>query len=585
MSFGAERYLPLLLLAPAVLFGVAAWAGWRQRLATRFPSVRGSGGVPSWVLPTLLFAAIALAAFASARPQFGRRTTPAADRGVELVIVMDVSQSMLATDSEPSRLGRAQVEVAALLERMRGDRAGLVIFAGQPFTRAPLTDDLRAVGAIVRTVDGDRNLVPAGSNLYAAVRAGQRLLQAGTADTRVMLIVSDGEDRSQGLANAIAGAREAGVRVYTAGVGTAEGAPVLDPDPDSGQPRPRLDAAGAAVVTRLDAGALRALADAGGGRYVELSGDGRPLTSLAAEFRDLPLTRFAGRPAPAPVERFPLFAGAALLVLLTMMLAPAIAAGRGALRRAARMLPLVAGGAFVAAVCSASAADVNRSGNASYDSGRFADAINQYRTAEAKDPNASAPYYNAGNAFNRIGQYDRAIDETQRSMADDVAPDVGPLAEYALGNHYAAARRLEEAREAYKRSLLLDPNDADAKKNLEIIDQRLNPTPTPTPSPTPRPQPTDQPGQQGGDGTPQAGTPGPGQQQGTATAESTAAAAPNGDNLTPEQLQQALEDALSGSDRQFTPEEAARILDLLEQQRRQDTTPQRNPQPDQRPEY
>jgi len=567
MSFGAPGYLALFALA--LLAAAAAGYGlrWRAKVRARFGAFATSGAMV-YVAPLLLVAAIAAAAFGAARPRIGARQARADDRGIDLVIVLDVSQSMLSDDAQPTRLGRAQAEIGALLERMRGDRAGLVIFAGQPFVRSPLTSDLRALRTLVEGVDHERGLVTAGSDLGAAMRAGQDVLAAGDAQTKAMLVVSDGEDHGASVDAALAGARGRGIRVYTAGAGTAKGAPVRDIDRASGQAVDRRDASGRPVITRLDAEALRRLATLGLGRYVELSGDGRPLAGLAPEFRGLARTRFGDDSGSSPIERFQIFAALALALAVAELLLPALLAQRwSTLRRAARLWPLAGAGLLIGAICSTGVAGMNREGNAEYGRERYAAALDLYRTAQAMDPSRPELYHNAGNSYDRLGDYARAIEETQRALDAPGADRIEPLAEYALGNHYAGANQLDDAREAYKRALLADPNDADAKHNLEVIDARLHATPTRTPRPPAEPTPPSGAGDPGGEG----GTPQPGQGSGapgTGTATAGTPSASDG-QLTPEQLQQRLDEALAGIEKDFSEDEARRILDLLDRANQQ----------------
>jgi len=558
MSFGAPGYLAF--LAVAALAGVAMvwWAVWRGSARRRYARQRRREPT-AYIAPALLLAAAALAAFAAARPQAGTTEGTVEDRGIDLMIVLDVSNSMFADDVAPTRLGRAQSEIGALLDRMTGDRAGLVIFAGAPFARSPLTSDLTALRGIVDGVDEERGLVPPGSDLGAAIERAHEALLTGAAETKALLIVSDGEDHGGGIAPAIAAVRAAGIRVYTGGAGTAAGSAVVDVDPETGAIRPRVDASGAPVVTRLDATALADMAADGGGRYIELSGEGRPLAGLATEFESLASTTFATEETATPVERFQIVALAALV--LAVAATAASSAQRPAMRAAMRLWPLAGAGMFIAGVCAADAADVNRRGNRHYDAGEYAESIVAYRTAQALDPSKGELYHNAGNALDRGGEYVSAIDETKRALpADD--DSIEAIVEYALGNHYTGAQRFSEALEAYKRALLADPGDDDAKHNYELTSRRLTPTATPrapTPSLPELPSTPDdgEPGE--GEGTPSpAGTP---QSGGTPQP---------GDpgDLPPEQLERLLAEALAGIDEEFTAEEAIRVLELLEERNR-----------------
>jgi Ca-activated chloride channel family protein len=566
-GFGAAGYLAFVLLAAGALVVGLWW--WRWRVAAR----AAFGGLPSesarmhWLAvaaPALLVCAIAVAAFAAARPQYGDEHVRAEQKGIDLVIVLDVSSSMLATDDEPSRLGRAQAEIDALLDRMDGDRVGLLMFARNSFVRSPLTSDLRALRGIVDSVGRERALVQPGSDLGGAIRSAMSLVRTGHADTKAMLIVSDGEDHGSSVAQAVADVRKGNIRVYTAGAGTDAGAPVLDVNAASGEITPRTDNSGKLVLTRRDEDALRTIAQNGDGRYVALDGDARPLAGLAAEFDALATTTFGTAPAAQLKERFQVFAAIALLLVVAEFFLPALARPRSSMRTALRFAPLAGAGMLVAAVCTATVADVNRRGNDAYIAGDFGGALTQYRTAEAMDPSRAELYHNAGNAYDQQGDYARAIDETKRAPAAS-STEVGARLEYALGNHYVGAAQLLDAIEAYKRVLLAEPDDADAKHNLEVAIARLTPSPTPTATQ----RPTEGTATPSGASTPnseQQGTP----EEGSGT-PSAGGGTPQPDDrpLTDAELQQALEEALRGLDRNFTEEEAQRVLDLLTRKNQQ----------------
>jgi Ca-activated chloride channel family protein len=575
VSFGAAAYL-LLLIPVALAAGAMAYgARWRSVARARF-GTRTRPPRSRAIAALLVLLALVAASFAAARPQFGSHQTRTDDRGIDLVIVLDVSQSMLAEDGQPTRLARAQAEIGALLERMQGDRVGLIIFAREPFVRSPLTSDLRVVQQLAAGVDHDRGLVAPGSDLGSAILGASRLLASGNAGAKAMLLVSDGEDHGSGIAPALANARAAGILVYTAGAGSAAGSPVRDTDAVTGQTVDRRDAIGRPVLTRLDASALSRIAQAGNGRYIDLSGDGRPLAVLAQEFAGLQLTKFGDGTASTPIERFQILAALAVALLLIEMFLPLLAARpRLSIRRAGRLWPLAGAGLFVGAICAGGVAEVNRRANDNYKRGDFAAAADLYKTAQAIDPSRAEPYHNAGNAEDQLGSFDRAIEETKK--ARDLAANgaIEAQTEYDLGNHYVGAGSLLDAVEAYRRALLADPNDADAKHNLELIQMRLRATPTAAPGR--RDDATATP--PAGTGSRQ-GTPRPGSGSGTpdATPGQGAAGTPvasSDEQLTPEQLQQRLNEALAGIDKDFTDDEASRILDLLDRANQQMTEQQR----------
>ncbi len=570
MSFGSPAYLLLVVAAPVAVLLTALWIRWRGGAARRLGIA--APRLVALMLPAMLVvAAIALAALAAGRPQFGTHDRTVEARGVDLAIVLDVSNSMLADDAAPTRLGRSQIEIEALIDRLNGDHVGLIMFARQPFMRSPLTSDLRALHTLVAGIDAERSLVAPGSDLGSAIHSGQAMLARGDAQTKVMLIVSDGEDHGAGVASALADLRAAKIRVYTAGAGTAAGAPIRDLD-RAGVPQPRVDASGAPVVTRLDAEALSRIANAAGGRYIALAGDGTPLTGLAAELDSLARTTFDAKRTSQPIERFQIFAALALLLAAAEMVAPLLRSPARLRRAAARLWPLGAAGLFAGAICTSAVVEVNRRGNEDYARGQYDAAVGEYRTAEAIAPGRAELSYNAGNALDRNGDFARAIDETQRVRAD--RNDLVARIEYALGNHYIGAARIADAVEAYKRSLLADPNDRDAKHNLEVASARLVPTSSPTRQPSATATSLT------ADGTP---APGGAADSGAITPNATGRAGIDGtgtpgtsgtpapvasDELTDDELQRALDEALAGINKEFSQDEAIRALDLLDEQNR-----------------
>ncbi len=625
MTFGLPWLLLLLAAVPLAAVAVARWLTWRRRARGRFGGIGAEGPGARMALllsPSLLLAALVLAAMAAARPQFGRDESQVEERGIDLAIVLDVSTSMLSDDADPSRLARAQAEIDALLGDLRGDRVGLVVFARQPLLRSPLTTDLAALRGLVQGVDNERGLLEPGSDLGAAMGAAAKLLAGGEAKSKVMLVISDGEDHGDGVVAAVASARSQGIRIYTAGVGSREGAAVVDPDPMTGVLVPRVDGEGRPILTLLDEDALMLIARSGAGEYVALDGDGHALAALSSTFDALADTLFGERDTTRPVERFQLFAAIALLLAEAELLLGAFGRRRSTPGLIAK-LGLVAGPAvFLAALCGTSAADINNDANDAYERGDYAAALDLYRTAQARDARPEL-HYNAGNTLDQLARYEEAIDETLQACgtaalgcapgecespspsatatgaasspracdlyrcdpAAELRPDgrircvLANNLNYALGNHYAAAARLRDALDAYRRALLADATDGDARHNLEVVTRRLTPSPTMTPTPAPgTPIVTTTPGETGAAG-------GPGEEGGTSTpanGDALQPATPDPDadpadprDLTREELQRALEEALAGQDREYTEEEALRILDLLNEENRrsiEDTT-------------
>ena len=577
MSFGAPQFLLFLTAVPLAGLALAALWRWRGRIEAAYTGRGTLAAVSPGRSPArralkagLLLAALALLALAVARPQVGSREVPLERRGVDLMIVLDVSESMEAGDVAPSRRERAQQEISALLDRLRGDRVGLVLVAGSAFLRSPLSSDLGVIKQMVASASRERLLLQAGTALVEGLHAAAEALSGSRTAARIILVVSDGEDHQGRALEAARSANGKGMLVYTAGVGTAAGGTIPQVDPATGATRPKIDpATGTPVVTRPNDSLLRALATAGSGRYVALDGPGTPLAGLADEFARLETTVFAASTKQQPEERFQWFlAGAVLLLALELVISDTKGRPRWIGRKAAFLgtLTLVAG--LLAAACASAAHSLNEDGNRFFAQGQYDRALESYQRAQAERPDLLQLDYNIGNTLHRLGDYSRAVEETQRATAA-TETDLAFRAHYSLGNHYFRLGQLQAAFDAYKQALILKPDDLDAKYNLEVVTRALAEQPPPPPSPAAGPpqeappgEATPAPGESaGGEGTPQEGQTPP------SSAERTPAASP----------EQALAEALAGIDENFTIGEALRVLDIIREQQRLQPEPARQP--------
>jgi Ca-activated chloride channel family protein len=261
---------------------------------------------------------LALLAVALARPQCGSRAEITRRSGVDLAVVLDASRSMLARDVLPDRLGRAKLEVGSLLDGLAGDRVALVVFAAEPFVQCPLTTDYEAARVFLRAVGPD-SIPSQGTDVGAALSAAADVLHASSGTgtrTRVVLLVSDGEDNEgSGVRTALALADE-GVRVYALALGDPAGAPI----PGQAGGAPRRDRAGNTVVTRRDDAVLRAIAGAGGGEVFEVGPAGRGVEAFRAALGRLERSEIEGRVTVSYEDRYALAAYPAFLAILAALL-------------------------------------------------------------------------------------------------------------------------------------------------------------------------------------------------------------------------------------------------------------------------
>ena len=287
MRFGEPSALFLLLLFPlgAALVLLAARRGRTalRRFGIRAPAlVEGDSRTRRRVRDLLLLGAVLLLATAAARPQWGRQEQEVTLVGVDIVLAMDTSFSMDARDVAPSRMERALYIAGELLDRMVGNRVGIVAFSGTAFTQCPLTHDLGAVRTLLSGIATGAVESP-GTNLAGMIGEAARAFERQESRHRVVVLLTDGQQDDLRVAEIVEVARTAnehGIVVLPVGVGTPGGA-TIPADSDSG-PTLMRDAAGSPIVSRLDRAALSELAALTGGVFFEVSADDREIEGLTA---------------------------------------------------------------------------------------------------------------------------------------------------------------------------------------------------------------------------------------------------------------------------------------------------------------
>lgn len=320
--FNDSIWLGSLALAPVLVALMWAASRGRQRALERFGDselvrrLTASVSLPArrWKA-ALQVAAIGLLAIALARPQFGTRVETVRSVGQDIVVAVDLSQSMLAEDVSPNRLERARLSVFRLMRQLDGDRIGLVAFAADAFIQSPLTIDYSAAGMFLNAMHPD--LMPVqGTDLGAAMRVSLDALEQGARDARVLVLVTDGEDHEDDFGDQMRRAVESGVKVYLVGIGSTEGVPIPDFD-DAGQRRGFLrDEDGSVVTTRLAEETLQRIVREAGATYVRAGAGGTAFDDLVDEIAQGQGEEIDAMRVTQFEEQYQIFLGLALLMLM-----------------------------------------------------------------------------------------------------------------------------------------------------------------------------------------------------------------------------------------------------------------------------
>ncbi len=314
------------LLAAALVLGLAVTSALRRHrlLVGLFlgPTLRRAAPGASPVRHGLRFGSVGLAllffSLALAQPQCGTHTELAKRYGIDVVIALDASRSMLAKDIQPNRLERAKLELSGLLDRLKGDRVGLVVFAGDAFTQCPLTSDYAAAKMFLKAIDA-ANMPVQGTDLSRALEESQALLVQAErgAKARAIVLLTDGEDTSGSeLHEQIEQLADLGIRVVSVGIGSTTGEPIPELDKKGGFVGYKKDREGNTVMTRLDEAALQTIAERTGGRYVRSVAGGIGVQEVHEELDRLDKAEFESRLTVKYDERFQFLAFPGVLLLL-----------------------------------------------------------------------------------------------------------------------------------------------------------------------------------------------------------------------------------------------------------------------------
>lgn len=285
--FAAPHYLLLLLLIPFFFLGMGLWLWGRRRRLRRFgDEALVNELMPSWsrgklwVRTVLLSLAFFFFVIGLSRPQIGAKLKDHKIKGAEIMIVLDVSNSMLAQDYSPDRLERAKLAISRITDKLKDDRIGLIVFAGTSFVQLPITSDYVSAKMFLNSISTE-SIPIQGTAIGDAISTAVRGFSAQSEHSRAIIVITDGENHEDDAVAAAKQAAEAGIKVYTIGVGSADGQPI----PMNGELLKDKD--GNIVVTHLDEETLRKVASAGGGAYVHAGNDEFGLTPIISDIRKM----------------------------------------------------------------------------------------------------------------------------------------------------------------------------------------------------------------------------------------------------------------------------------------------------------
>ena len=431
----------------------------------------------------LLLGVVLLLFVALARPKGGYELQRTETRSLDILVAVDTSRSMLATDQSPNRLERAKLAVLDLMRLAKGDRLGLIAFSGTAFLQCPLTIDRNAFIQNVNSLT--TYIIPQGGTAIGeAVNEALRTFKKEEDNHKVLVLMTDGEDHEAGVTDAARKANDIGMKIFTIGLGSAKGELIQLPDPNSGQLEFLKDESGNVVKSRLNEPLLRQLSTDTGAFYLPLQGADTMERLYEAGLAGLTPNRKENRETKRYFERFQWPLGLAILLLLTEML---LGEGRRQPNKNGAAALAALGLLLLAPAASATPADARRA----MEQDDFARAVYLYEALLEEHPEDARLHYNAGAAAYQAEDFEKAKTHFNSTLASPEAPlPLQQKAFYNLGNAMFRlgettdnpddkAKQWIDALKKYEGALNLSqkledtPDDEDAQFNTDIVKKRL----------------------------------------------------------------------------------------------------------------
>lgn len=453
--------------AVPVLFLVIVYGMRRRRMIMRrFASPHGlriiapdTVGGRRWVKGSLLMGTVLFTAVALAGPKYGYRWQEIRQQGVDIIIALDCSRSMTAADIQPTRLERAKREVFDLLAMLKGDRVGLVAFAGTAFLQCPLTLDYEAFNLFLNTLSPEY-LPVGGTDITGALATALNSFDPkGTSDKAVILI-TDGENTGNGdPLKAAETLKEKDIKLFCIGVGGSDGVPI--PEPAGGF---KKDRSGQIVLSRLDENTLKKMAVVTGGTYVRSVAGDMDLDAIYTDeiLRTMQAETVSSGRKQVWEDRFQWPLALALLCLVAELLLPVTR----------KTVAVALGAALMLLPMPPAEANDTRNGIAAYEKGDFDQALKLFTDAQLNAPDRPEILYNVADAYYKTGNFEAAIEHYKQVLKTDDA-QLRRKALYNLGNAEFRNGNAKNAIGHYETALSIDPDDRLTKENLEFVKKVL----------------------------------------------------------------------------------------------------------------
>ncbi|MBL0054833.1 MAG: VWA domain-containing protein [Chitinophagaceae bacterium] len=385
--------------------------------------------------------------------------------GIDVMIALDVSKSMLARDIQPNRLERAKQLLGKLIDRLSNDRVGIVIFAGRAYLQMPLTGDHSAAKMYLASASTDA--VPTqGTVLSDALQMCRSAFSTREKKYKSVILVSDGEDHDEGALKIAGQMADEGIVIHTVGMGSPDGSEIYEP----GTSEPKKDEQGNVVITRLNEKELMQIAEKANGIYQLYSYTEEVAGKLESSLGSMDQRVVTEDSLVNYRYYFQLF----LLLALICLVLEAILSERQVLNKVRSVLTprlmsffILAAGFLPFTTLAQTNKSLIKKGNEAYEKKEYDKAISNYKEVTGKDPANPTALYNLGNALYRNQQNDDAVNAFDQAAVSSSNKEDRSRAFYNKGVVLQNNKKLPECIDAYKQALKLNPADDDARQNLQ----------------------------------------------------------------------------------------------------------------------
>jgi Ca-activated chloride channel family protein len=422
----------------------------------------------------LLFGTVAIMIFVIAGPQFGSKLETVKRQGVEIMVCLDVSNSMLAEDISPSRLEKAKQMLSRLTDGFANDKVGLIVFAGDAFTQLPITSDYISAKMFLSSINPSM-VSSQGTAIGEAINLAVRSFTPSETSDKTIILITDGENHEDDAIGAAQKAAEKGIRVNIVGMGQINGSPI----PVGANNNFMKDRQGNVVITKLNEPMCQELAAAGKGLYVRADNTNSALRTLQAEIAKMTKSEIENKVYSEYDEQFQTLAWIALFLLIIEFLT---------LDRKSRIFRKMKLFSAVFLLCSgvmfAQKGERKnvREGNKLYQNEKFIESEIAYRKSLAINLRSTEGTFNLGNALYKQEKYPEAAEQYQlivgqsRKLLDENPANAARLAQafHNLGNISMMSKEYAKSVEAYKQSLRLNSKDDETRYNLALAQKLLN---------------------------------------------------------------------------------------------------------------